>query len=144
MYGYVLLMRSLSSRRVNFLTVALVQPIEEQDAPFTVHPQAVNTGYLPGPVAINYRREHILYRDLPSLWLATTRPVANDPALVDVVRGMKGMVTEARVERKDRSQNREESRHPKIVREKMGDTITDRLLLLCRATCDEELRGVSE
>jgi hypothetical protein len=101
---------------VNFLTVALVQPTEEQDAPFTVHPQAVNPGYLPGPVAINYRREHILYRDLPSLWLATTRPVANDPALVDVVRGMRGMVTEARVERKDRSQNREESRHPKIVR----------------------------
>jgi hypothetical protein len=70
--------------------------------------------------------------------------VADDPEFVDVARGMRGMVAEARVERNDRSQNREESRHPKIGREKMGDTITDRPHLLCRATCDEELRGVSE
>jgi hypothetical protein len=45
---------------VNFLTVALVQPTEEQDAPLTVHPQAGKPGYLPGPVAINYHRENVL------------------------------------------------------------------------------------
>jgi hypothetical protein len=52
---------------------------------------------------------------------------------------MRDMVAEARAERNDRLDNREESHHPKPVREKMGDTITDRLLLLCRASCDEEL-----
>jgi hypothetical protein len=52
---------------------------------------------------------------------------------------MRNMVVEARAERNDRLDNREESRRPIPVREKMGDTITDRLLLLCRASCDEEL-----
>jgi hypothetical protein len=50
----------------------------------------------PGPVAINYRRYHILYRDLPSLCPTTKRLTASDPALVDVVRGMRDMVMEAR------------------------------------------------
>jgi trimethylamine:corrinoid methyltransferase-like protein len=59
--------------------------------------------------------------------------------LIDVVRGMRDMVAEARDERNDRLDNREESRRPKSVREKMGDNITDRLLLLCRASYDEEL-----
>jgi hypothetical protein len=65
------------------------------------------------------------------------------------------MVAEARAERNDHADNREDARRPKTVREKMGDAITDSLLLLCRATCDEELprlyqewaahtRGVSE
>jgi hypothetical protein len=52
---------------------------------------------------------------------------------------MHAMVAEARAERNDRLDNREESRRPKSVREKMSDTITDRLLLLCWASCDEEL-----
>jgi hypothetical protein len=77
--------------------VALVQPSDEQDAPLTVYPQSGKPGYLPGPVAINYRREHILYQDLPSLCPNTKRPVASDPALVDVARGIRDMVEESRV-----------------------------------------------
>jgi hypothetical protein len=65
--------------------------------------------------------------------------VESDPALVDVARGMRYLVAEARAERNDREENREESRCPKTAREKMGDTISDRLLLLCRASCDEKL-----
>jgi hypothetical protein len=52
---------------------------------------------------------------------------------------MSDMVAEARADRNDRLENREEILRPKSVREKMGGTITDRLILLCRASCDEEL-----
>jgi hypothetical protein len=97
----------------------------------TVWAQAGRAGYTPVPVSINYRRAHVLHRDLPFLCTSC------DPALVDVARGMRDMVAEARAKRNDRLDNREESRRPKSVREKMGDTITDRLLLLCRASCKE-------
>jgi hypothetical protein len=124
---------------INFLTVVLVNPTEDHDAPLTVQAQAGRPAYLPGPVAINYRREHILYQDLPSLHPIFIRPAASDPALVEVARGMRDIVAEAWAERINRYDSRDEDHHPKTVHEKMGDAITDRLLLLCRATCDEEL-----
>jgi hypothetical protein len=125
---------------INFLTVALVLPTDESEVPVTVWAQAGRSGYTPGPVAINYRRTQVLYRDLPCLRPSAGPPSnSSDPALVDVARGMRDMVMEARAERNVRIGTREENRHPKSVREKMGDTITDRLLLLCRASCDEEL-----
>jgi hypothetical protein len=40
--------------------------MEEHDAPLTVNPQAEKPGYLPGLVAINYQREHIIYQELPT------------------------------------------------------------------------------
>jgi hypothetical protein len=43
-----------------FLTVALVQPMDDRETPLTVKPQAGKAGHLPGPVAIHYRREHII------------------------------------------------------------------------------------
>jgi hypothetical protein len=52
---------------------------------------------------------------------------------------MRDMVVEARAERNDLLDNCEESHHPKSARDKMVDTITDRLLLMYRASCDEEL-----
>jgi hypothetical protein len=63
----------------------------------------------------------------------------SDPALINVARGMRDMVAAVRADRNDRLDNHEESRRPKAVQEKMGDTITDRLLVLCRAAYDEEL-----
>jgi hypothetical protein len=121
--------------------MALVQLTEDQDAPVTVQPHAVKLGYLPGPVAINYPREHILCRDLPSLHPTNMLPASSDPSLVDVdvVSGMRDVVAEARTERNERSDNGEESQRPKTVREKMVDTIMYGILLLCRATCNEEL-----
>jgi hypothetical protein len=120
--------------------VALVLPTEDSEVPVTVWAHAGRTGYTPGPVAINYRRTQVLYRDLPGLRPSAGSPCStSDPALIDVARGMRDMVMEARAERNARLDNREESRRPKSVREKMGDTITDQLLLLCRASCDEEL-----
>jgi hypothetical protein len=124
---------------VNLLTVPLVQPTEEQDSPLTVNPQAGKPGYVPDPVAAHYRRGHVLYRDLPSLSPTNMCPIDSDSALVDVARGLRDMVAEARAEMNDVSENRKESRRPKTVREKMDDTITDHLLLLCRASCDKEL-----
>jgi hypothetical protein len=125
---------------INFMTVALVLPTEDIEVPVTVWAQAGRSGYTPGPVAIINRRTQALYRDLPCLRPSAGPPSSpSDPALVDVAWGMRDMVIEARSERNARLDTREENRRPKSVREKMGDTITDRLLLLCRASCDEEL-----
>jgi hypothetical protein len=136
-------LQEVCSGLINFLTVALVLPTEDSEVLVTVWAQAGRAAYSPGPVAINYRRDHVLYRDLPCLpCLRPTsglQPTVSYPALIDVARGMRDMVAEALAERNDRLDNWEESRRPKSVREKMGDTITDRLLLLCRASCDEEL-----
>jgi hypothetical protein len=97
--------------------------MDDRDASLTVKPRAGKAGHLPGPVAIHYHREHILHP-------VTTRTTASDLALVDVARGMRGMVAEARAEHNDCADNRNESRCPNTVRKKMGDTITDRLILL--------------
>jgi hypothetical protein len=65
------------------------------------------------------------------------------------------MEVEARAERNDRADSRALARLPRSVRERLGEAIVDRLLLLCRADDDEDLppvyhdwaaraRGVSE
>jgi hypothetical protein len=117
-----------------------VLPADDSEVQVTVWAHAVRSGYTRGPLSINYRRTHILYRDFPYL-CPSSGPQSNssDPALIDVARGMRDMVADARTERNYRLDNREESRRPKSIREKMGDTITDRLLLLCRASCDKEV-----
>jgi hypothetical protein len=106
-------------------------------------------------MAINHRREHVLYRDLPALRPSALFTAASDPALIDMARGMHDMVAEARADRNDRADHQDASRRPKTRRKKMGDCITDRILVLCRAISDEDLsplyhewaartRGVSE
>jgi hypothetical protein len=143
------------SSLITFLTIALVQPSSERQESWTLQPQAGLAGYVPGPMAMSYRREHVLYRDLPALRPGSVLPAVSDPALVDVARGMRDMVVEARAERRDRLDHREKDRRARTIREKLGDAITDRLLLLCQAPADEELppvyhqwaartRGVSE
>jgi hypothetical protein len=118
---------------INFITGALMQPMDESVVSLTGYAQAGKSGYAPGPMAINYRREHILYHDLPALYPVSTRPAASDQAMVDIARGMRGMVAEARAD------NRDEARRPNSVREKMGDTMIDHLLLMWRASNDDEL-----
>jgi hypothetical protein len=135
--------------------VLTVQPTTDVGTPLTVHYQAGKASHSPGPMAINHRRRHVLYRDLPALWPSALLPAASDPSLIDVARGMQDMVAEARADRNDRADHRDASRRPKTTREKIGDRITDRLLVLCRVTSDEDLpplyhewaarpRGVSE
>jgi hypothetical protein len=121
---------------VKFLTVALVSPLENRSTPLTVQQHLGKSGYVPGMAAISYRREHVLYRDLPGL-----RPVSggtlSDPALLDVARGVREMVSEARADRSDRVDSRALTRLPRPVRDRLGETIVDRLLLLCRADDDD-------
>jgi hypothetical protein len=125
---------------IEFLTVSLVQPTTDVETPLTVHAQAGNkVSHSPGPTTINHRREHVLYRDLPALRPSALLPAASDPALFEVAKGMRDMVVEARADRNDRADHRDTSRRPKTTRDKMGDRITDRLLVLCRATSDEDL-----
>jgi hypothetical protein len=90
-------------------------------------------------MAINHRREHVRYRDLPALRPSALIPAASDPALFNVAKGMRDMVVEARSDRNDRADHRDASHRPKTTREKMGDRITDQLLVMCRATSHEDL-----
>jgi hypothetical protein len=138
-----------------FLTISLVEPSATRQEPWTLQPQAVKAGYVPVPMATSYRREHVLYCDLPVLRPGLTATTTCDPALVDVARCMRYMVAEVRSERNDRLDHCEEDRCSRTVREKLGETITDRLFLLCQAIDDDNLprlycewavrtRGVSE
>jgi hypothetical protein len=137
-----------------FLTISLVEPSATRREPWTLQPQA-KAGYVPGPMATSYRREHVLYCDLPVLRPGLTATITCDPALVDVDRGMRNMVAEARSERNDRLDHCEEARCSRTVRENPGDDITDQLFLLCQAIDNDNLpclyhewdahtRGVSE
>jgi hypothetical protein len=122
------------SRLVDFLTVELVQPMEERSEPYTLLPQIGTEGYVPGPEAINHHRETILYRDIPALRPAVGLPTTSDPAMLDVARGVRSMVAEARAERTDRANDREEACCPRTIQENLGEAIIDRLLLLCGVT----------
>jgi hypothetical protein len=124
---------------VNFLTIALVHPLLTQKETWTLQAQAGKAGYVPGPMTTSYRCEHILYRDLPGICPGTILSTASDPALVDVARGMRDMVAKARDERHDRLDHREEARCSRTVHEKLSNTITDWILLLCQASDDDNL-----
>jgi hypothetical protein len=132
-------LKDTCSRLIDFLIIALVQPTEERSTPYTLLPQVGTAGYVPGLEAISHLRETILYRDLPALRPAVRRPTTSDPALLDVARGMRDMVAEARAERTARSDNREEAYCPCTIREKLGESIVDRLILLCGITNDDAL-----
>jgi hypothetical protein len=130
------------SRLIDFLTVALFQPTEERSEPYTLLPQVGAAGYVPGPEAISHRQETILHWYIPALRPALSRPTSSNPALLDVVRGMRDMVAEARAERTARSGNREEARRPHTIREKLGEAIVDHLLLIWGITNNDALPDI--
>jgi hypothetical protein len=105
---------SICAPLVEFLTVALVRPSEHRSTPLTVHQHLGKSGYVPGTAAISYRREHVLYRDLPGLRPARGGTLS-DPALLDVARGVREMVAEARADRNDRADSRAQARIPRSV-----------------------------
>jgi hypothetical protein len=140
---------------VDFLTVALVKPSADNASPLTLQPCVGIAGYVPSPAVVSHRRQHVLYRDLPALVPAKATTASSDQALVEVARGMRDMVAEARLDRNNRSDAREVARLPRTARDRMGDALPDRVLLMCRVNNDDDLlqvyhewaarpRGVSE
>jgi hypothetical protein len=140
---------------VDFLTVALVKPSADNASPLTHQPCVGISGYVPSPVVVSHRRQYFLYRDIPVLVPANATTASSDPSLVEVARGMRDMVAEARLDRNDRSDAREVAQLPRTARDCLGDALTDRLLLMCRVNNDDDLpqvyhewaarpRGVSE
>jgi hypothetical protein len=127
------------SSLINFLTIALVQPSLTRKEPWTLQAQSSKASYVSGPMVTSYQREHIRYQDLPGIHPFTILSTASDPALVDVARGMHDMVAEARDERHDRLDYREEARRSRTIHEKLGNTITDCLLLLFQSSDDDYL-----
>jgi hypothetical protein len=104
-------METMFAPKVNFLTLALVQPTEESMAPITVQQQVGMASYIPGPAVFSHHREHILYLDLPGL-LPSTMTTDSDPALLDVARGVRDMVAESRADRDHRKKLRGGSSAP--------------------------------
>jgi hypothetical protein len=90
--------------------------------PVTAWAQAGRAGYSQGPVAINYRRAHVLYRDLPCFrpTPGLQPPTASDPTLIDVAQCMRDIVAEARVERNGRMYNQEEAAAPSQLDRRWG------------------------
>jgi hypothetical protein len=124
---------------VDFLTVALVKPSADNTTPITLQPCMVISGYVPSPAVVSHRRQHFLYRDLPALVPANAATSSNDPAFVDVARGMGDMVMEARLDHNVRSDAREVARFPRTARDRLGDALTNHLLLMCRVDDDDTL-----
>jgi hypothetical protein len=124
---------------VDFLTVALVKPSADNASPLTLQPYMGIAGYVPSPAVVSHRQHHLLYRDLPALVLANATTASSDPTLVEVARGMRAMVAEARLDRNDRSDAREVARPPRTARDRLGEALTDRLLLMCRVNNDDDL-----
>jgi hypothetical protein len=127
------------SELINVLTVAIVKPNNIRVEPYTLQDQAGKAGYAPGPEAISYHHDGLLYHYLPVLKATPGPPLTNDPALLDVAHSMRDELAEARAEWHDHMNSHDEARDPKSMIEKMGETITDCLLLLCRESYDEDL-----
>jgi hypothetical protein len=123
---------------VEFLILAVVQPTDAITSPYPLQQQVGMAAYTPGPAVVSHRREHILYRDLTGL-LPSALAAASNPALLDVAHGVRDMVAESRADRDDRAFSREAARRPRTVRERLGDGIVDRLLIVCRLDNDESL-----
>jgi hypothetical protein len=97
---------------VDFLTVALVKPSKDNASPLTLQPCVGIAGYVPRPVVVSHRQKHVLYRDIISLVPANATTAPSDPAWMEVARGMRDMVAEARLYRNDRSDAREVAPSP--------------------------------
>jgi hypothetical protein len=90
------------SHLIEFIIVALVQPVEERSEPYTLLPHIGTARYVPGTeVVISHRRETIQYHDLPALRPSVGLSANSDPVLLDVARGVCDMVAEARAGRTD-------------------------------------------
>jgi hypothetical protein len=120
---------------IDFLTVTVVEPSATALEPLTLKPCLGKLHHVPSPAVISSRREEILYRDLPGLKHGPSN--AGDPYLRDVARAVGDLAVEARSDRNDRQDRRAILDLPKSVRDKFGDRLTDRFLLLCRVEDDE-------
>jgi hypothetical protein len=133
-------MEATSQPLIDWLTVALTDPSATAPETVNLKPCLGRLHFSPSPAIIISRRAEILYRDLPVL--NATPGGGGDPYLRDVARAVGDLAVEARANRNDRHDRRTELAQPKGVREKFGDRLTDRFLLLCRVSDDDALPGV--
>jgi hypothetical protein len=73
---------------IEFLTIALVQPNATCSTPITVQTQVGVGNYIPSPAVISFRRQSIMYRDLPGLRPAMSSG-PGDPAMLDIARSVR-------------------------------------------------------
>jgi hypothetical protein len=122
---------------IDFLTVAIVEPTATSLDPLTVKPCLGRLHHNPSPAVVSNRRAEVLYQDLPGLKQGPAN--ARDSYLRDVARAVGELAVEARSDRNDRLDRRAILDFPKSARDKFGDRVTDRFLLLCRVEDDDNL-----
>jgi hypothetical protein len=113
-----------------FLTVAIVEPTATSLGLLTVKPCLGRLHHNPSPAVVSNHRAEVLYRDLPGLKQGPAN--AGDPYLREVARAVGELSVEARSDRNDRLDRQAILDLPKRARDKFGDRVTDRFLLLCR------------
>jgi hypothetical protein len=123
---------------VEFLTVALAKSSATRDTPINVQHQGGVSGYVSSPAVISFRWEIILYRDLSGLHQALLA-TPGDPLMLHIARSVRHFIAEASDDRIDWAEARELAHRSCSIRDRIGDVIVDRMLLLYRATEDEEM-----
>jgi hypothetical protein len=124
-----------------FLAVAVVCPSATHNNPLTIQSQAGLAGPVPSPAVISFRRDSILCRDLTGLRPTTSRS-GGEPTILELTRSVRDFVSTASMDRTDRAEARDIACMPKTVRERLGGGITDRLLLMCQVSNDDDLLPV--
>jgi hypothetical protein len=122
---------------IDFLTVAIVEPTSTSLEPLTVKPCLGRLNHNPIPAVVSNRLAEVLYCDLPGLKQGPAN--AGYPYLRDAARAVGELAVEARSNRNDHLDRRAILDLPKSARDKFGDRVTDRFLLLCRVEDDDNL-----
>jgi hypothetical protein len=125
---------------IDWLTVAFTDPSAMAPETVNLKPCLGRLHFSPSPAVVSSRRAEVLYQDLPAI--NATPGGGGYPYLRDVVRAVGHFAVEARADRDDRHDRSTELAHPKGVREKFGDRLTYRFLLLCRVSDNDALPGV--
>jgi hypothetical protein len=132
-------LREICKPLVNFLMVAATKP-GIRSSPRTVNDQ-LGLGITGAADVVSDRRQRVLYQHLPAL-MPNNVPTTSIPRMDDLVSQLSQLNNQARLDRVARQEARDLATKPKSVREKFGDYVTDRLLMLTDSADDEDLPRV--
>jgi hypothetical protein len=144
---------------IEFLTIALVQPNAKRQTPPAAprSPSKQRSGWGTTSLALlqSYSADKVSCTGIFRVYAPLCTPARVTQPCWTLLGVFGIFFVDASTDRTDRAVVREESRRPRTVRERMSEAITDRLLLLCQVSDDEDLpplyhewaarpRGVSE
>jgi hypothetical protein len=116
---------------IKFITADVVKPTENRSIPLTMQKYVGKSRYVSITATTSYRRDHVLHQDLTGHHPSVTSTTSN-PALLDVARGVLGMVVEVRAYINDRADYRALTHLTTSIHEGLGEAIVDRVLCAAR------------